>query len=273
MLSKLIRYEFYATRRVYLPAFLALAILSILNAILMGTVWNSDTFSMPAGIVLTLYVFALFAVWVLALIYMIQRFYKNLLCDEGYLMFTLPAKPSQLIWAKAITSVIWMVLTAIVCIVSLMLIMIPVTAVNIQDVSWGLFVRDFQTLASLVWKDYGVALILVPLESIVFAILCVLTFCLNIYMCLSIGNLFRRHRIAWAFGAYVVCGIVGQIISLLFLTWLGSDSTVYAKLTSALSDGMQMYLVLLAMILAQVVLSAIYFAITNYILSKRLNLQ
>ena len=174
MLSKLIGYEFYATRRVYLPAFLAVIVLAVLNAVLMATVWNVDTFSAPAGIVLTLYVLALFAIWVMALIYMIHRFHRNLLCDEGYLMFTLPAKPSQLIWAKAIASVIWMVLTAIVCFASLCIVVTPLMVVNVQDVSWGLFGRDLSSLLSIVWHDYGMALIIVPLEAIVFALLCIL---------------------------------------------------------------------------------------------------
>lgn len=273
MLSKLIGYEFYATRRVYLPAFLAVIVLAVLNAVLMATVWNVDTFSAPAGIVLTLYVLALFAIWVMALVYMIHRFHKNLLCDEGYLMFTLPAKPSQLIWAKAITSVIWMVLTGIVCFVSLCIVVTPLMVVNVQNVSWGLFGHDLGSLLSIVWHDYGMALIIVPIELIVILVLGILSFCLNIYMCLAIGNLFRRHRIAWAFGAYVVCGIIGQLVSIPFLNWLGSDATVYLKVVAELEDGVELYLVLLAMILAQVVFSAIYFAITNYILSKRLNLQ
>lgn len=273
MLSKLIGYEFYATRRVYLPAFLAVIVLAVLNAVLMATVWNVDTFSAPAGIVLALYVLALFAIWVMALVYMIHRFHKNLLCDEGYLMFTLPAKPSQLIWAKAITSVIWMVLTGIVCFVSLCIVVTPLMVVNVHDVNWGLFGHDLSSLLSIVWHDYGMALIIVPLESIAFVLLCILTFCMNIYMCLAIGNLFRRHRIAWAFAAFVACGVVQQILSLPFLKWLGSDATVYLKVVSALSDSVQMYVVLLSLILIQVVLSAVYFGITNYILSKRLNLQ
>ncbi len=273
MLSKLIGYEFYATRRIYLPAFLAVIVLAVLNAVLMATVWNADTFSAPAGIILTLYVLALFAIWVLALVYMIHRFHKNLLCDEGYLMFTLPAKPSQLIWAKAITSVIWMVLTGIVCFVSLLVVMTPLMVVNVQNVSWGLFGHDLGSLLSIVWHDYGMALIIVPIELIVILVLGILSFCLNIYMCLAIGNLFRRHRIAWAFGAYVVCGIIGQILSLPFLNWFGNDMTVYLTVVSGLEEGTQMYVMLLLLILVEVVLSTICFAITNYILSKRLNLQ
>ncbi len=49
--------------------------------------------------------------------------------------------------------------------------------------------------------------------------------------------------------------------------------TVYLTVVSGLEEGTQMYLMLLLLILVEVVLSAIYFAITNYILSKRLNLQ
>ncbi len=270
MLSKLIGYEFYATRRVYLAAFPAILILALLNAVLFGMAGSASGLSVTKGIIFAVYIFALFAIWVMALIYTIQRFYKNLLCDEGYLMFTLPAKPSQLIWAKAITSVIWISLTAVVCAVSLAIVMTPFAIVKI---SGGVIMVDGVSLASIVWQDYGAAMIIVPLELLVFFVLCILLFCMNLYMCLAIGNLFQRHRIAWAFGAYVVCGIIGQLVSIPFLNWLGSDATVYLKVVAELEDGVELYLVLLAMILAQVVFSAIYFAITNYILSKRLNLQ
>lgn len=56
--------------------------------------------------------FGLFmAAFVLTLIIQIQRFSKNLLGDEGYLMFTLPASVSQHITAKLVVAVLLDVLS------------------------------------------------------------------------------------------------------------------------------------------------------------------
>ena len=44
---------------------------------------------------------------------MVYRFYKNLMTDEGYLMFTLPVSRSQLIWSKLIVSMAWGILSAV----------------------------------------------------------------------------------------------------------------------------------------------------------------
>ncbi|MGN1014731.1 MAG: hypothetical protein ACI4PM_05180 [Butyricicoccus sp.] len=271
MLTKLIAQEFRATRRVYLPAFLAIAVLSVLNAILFATVWNSETFSVPAGLIFTLYIFALFAVWVLALVYTIQRFSKNLLSDEGYLMFTLPVKPSQLIWSKAITSLVWIVLTAILCCLSLFLIFTPAMAAS-SDGSVG-FLRLFQVLGymlSEMWKQFGVHVILVAVETLIACIVTILAFCMKIYACLSTGNLFNRHRTAWAFGAYVLFSIIVQAV-MMIATSINSSYSIISLPDLPLTSCVELSLI--SMIVLQIVLGAIYYVITNVILSRHLNLQ
>ena len=49
----------------------------------------------------------------LTLVLMVYRFYKNLMTDEGYLMFTLPVSRSQLIWSKLMVALAWGVLSAV----------------------------------------------------------------------------------------------------------------------------------------------------------------
>ena len=46
--------------------------------------------------------------------FLIQRFYKNLLRDEGYLMLTLPASVHQQVWSKLIVSSVWFIITGVV---------------------------------------------------------------------------------------------------------------------------------------------------------------
>ena len=86
MLSKLIGYEFRATRRIFFPAYLALLALSVLNAVSFALTSSLDDLSLPSGLLMMVYVVAIMAVAFLSLAYMIVRFYQNLLGDEGYLM-------------------------------------------------------------------------------------------------------------------------------------------------------------------------------------------
>ena len=51
----------------------------------------------------------------------LQRFYKNLLSGEGYLMHTLPVRPWQHIASKLIAAVVWTVLSFFVVCVSCLL--------------------------------------------------------------------------------------------------------------------------------------------------------
>ncbi len=53
---------------------------------------------------------------------MIQRFNKNLLSDEGYLMHTLPVKPWKHIASKLLASMLWMIGSVVVALISILVI-------------------------------------------------------------------------------------------------------------------------------------------------------
>ena len=62
----------------------------------------------------------------------IQRFFRGLLGDEGYLMHTLPVSPWQLIGSKLLCAVVTTLLSIVVAILSILLIM-PISWINILD--------------------------------------------------------------------------------------------------------------------------------------------
>ena len=125
MLRKLMKYELRATGRIFLPFFGALIVLSLLNKLfysnraenMMRTLRQNGK-GLPIEITrvisMALFIFLICAIFMLAAIVMIQRFYKNLLGDEGYLMFTLPVRPWQLITSKAAVSCMWLVVSGLV---------------------------------------------------------------------------------------------------------------------------------------------------------------
>ena len=107
MLRKLIKYEFRATARVMLP--LATADMTMGESIL----------GFLAGLVAVAFVLALLATFVVAVVLAVFRFRKNLLTDEGYVMFTLPVSPHSLVCSKLIVSTVWFLGAVVIDVVAL----------------------------------------------------------------------------------------------------------------------------------------------------------
>ena len=119
MLSKLLRHEFRATGRIMLPVY-ALLLVSCggctLFGRLLGRYPESTVLSVVQTVFATLFGVTTFGMLLLTLVLMVYRFYKNLMTDEGYLMFTLPVSRSQLIWSKLLVALV--VLCLVSCLVS-----------------------------------------------------------------------------------------------------------------------------------------------------------
>ena len=109
MLKKLLKYEFRATARTYGGMYLALLAASVLFG---GSVWrwnstNSDAYSTLVGLLSLVYTGVIIGTVVVTIMTIVQRFYRNLLGREGYLMHTLPVTETQLVTSKLISSTVW----------------------------------------------------------------------------------------------------------------------------------------------------------------------
>ena len=261
MLSKLIGYEFRATRRIFVPAYLALLALSVLNAASFALTSSLDDLSLPSGLLMMVYVVAIMAVAFLSLAYMIVRFYQNLLGDEGYLMFTLPVRPWQLLWSKAIVSTVWMAASVVLCGIS---ILIVTFGGLIADGEFGNLLQELPILWNGLASEFGGGFLVgVSLEAIVCGLVGVIAFCMHIYAALSLGQLFHRFRLGMSFVMYVVCSIVEQIVFVL----LGN---IHVEI-NVVQTGIMIAVAVI--IVWNMVTAAVYFVISNYLLSRKLNLQ
>lgn len=121
MLAKLIKHEFKATARIFLPILGTVLVLTgaaaltvKLGGILVlpgGTGWGGPVLGLASGLLCLLTFIAMMAMMTAAVVVTIQRFYKNLLGDEEYLMFTLPVTPAQHITAKLAVGTVWTLLS------------------------------------------------------------------------------------------------------------------------------------------------------------------
>ena len=124
MLGKLIKHEFRATARLMLPLFLVVILLSCFMRLTASVLALGDGRSfvlrLLSGLFSTGFVLSIFASLIFSVVMMVSRFYKNLMTDEGYLMFTLPVGVHSLLWSKLITAALFFLFTfsANICIFS-----------------------------------------------------------------------------------------------------------------------------------------------------------
>ena len=111
MLAKLLKYEFKATARLFIPLYIALITFTLINRVVNTVESVQKAIGINIKTILSVismvgYVVLIISISAITLIIMVQRFYKNLLGDEGYLMFTLPVKTWQNVLNKLIFAVL-----------------------------------------------------------------------------------------------------------------------------------------------------------------------
>ena len=265
MLSKLIRYEWKAVARVCIPMYGGLILAAMLTHFLLG---NLERFSSTLYDIITMAMstlcFGLFmAAFVLTLIIQIQRFSKNLLGDEGYLMFTLPASVSQHITAKLVVAVLLDVLSVAAAILA-------VLALALDGTMWLDLPGDFFDMIVYVdWSDW-----LLLLEVLILCLAAGAVGMLHIYASIAVGHLARKHRTLAAFGAYFGFAVALNILftgllEIVSSPWMAEIGRWFMELKGDTGGHLLMWLLILGI----AVLGAGFFVLTRYLLKNHLNLE
>ena len=268
MLGKLLKYELKATSRVFIPLYIAILIVSIVN----GLSLNLEILNIQglATIVLMCLFISLF---VITIVVTIQRFNKNLLKDEGYLMFTLPVSSKHLVLSKYLTSLIWTFLSFIVALLSFTIIF---TIATYGDFNYSYFINEFNLLFS---NMLNLNILGQFIKIILLMIISYTIFIFNVYLALSVGQLpiFNRFRNVSSFIGFLVINLLisyAQNIVSLFVNDASVnieaiDNINYAinSVTSIVSKGLN-----IAIVINLIIILVLFFA-TTYILDKKLNLE
>lgn len=265
MLRKLMKHEFRATGRVMGPLFGLLLIAAIAARFSVGVLLESSArfLNLLGGLFTTAFVIAIVGVCVMSLVLMINRFRTNLLGDEGYIMFTLPASVHQQIWSKLIVSAVWFIATGL-AVVAAGFILVA------QQGFWLEIRRGFAEIFRHLTAYYafnGTAF-LFELLALIFVGCCVL--CLEFYAAMAIGHSFANHKVLYSVLSFLGLQFVMQLLSGGILVGTNYDILVVALP----SDGvLAMHSVMLTMIVSTAVFGAVYYVITTMFLKKRLNLE
>lgn len=259
MLGKLLKYEYKATSRYFIGLYIVLALLTIGNKVMITIEATTDidlkVVDILFGIIMASYVIAIIAIAVATVVLMLRRFYFNMLKDEGYLTFTLPATVGQHIASKMIVCITWVIATIVLTVVSIFVVTYS------KDIDYARGISDsVQELTRLGAWGYVA-------EGIIAAIVTVIGMPILMYACLSIGQLYTKHRVVGAILAYIGYYIINQVVSSVFLV-ICMHSLGYSYDTSAFTNQ-----VLIFSIVLSIVISIVSYVVTHYILSKKLNLE
>lgn len=275
MLGKLLKYEIKATGRIFLPMYVAVLFFAGINKLFMITKLSKSHLDFLANITIFIYVMIILATFTLTFVVMIQRFYKNLLGDEGYLMFTLPVKPSAHILSKMITSMMWLIISAVVTILSVFILIADQSF--FQDLG-----QAMQELSRVFNQAFGSSGGLIIAELIIITIVSIFSSTLMIYASIAIGHtVSNNHKVLASFGSYMVITVIMQIITSL-ITAIPVMTNMANWMDMANADTMeaafdlirymsQMFLPITLAI--DLLFGVLFFLVTNYIFTKKLNLE
>lgn len=260
MLSKLLKYEIKATGRIFIPLFLSLVAFAVINKFI--SAFNPQNWHAPATITMVLYIIIMAGMFVMTFTVMIQRFYKNLLSDEGYLMHTLPVRPWKHIVSKLLVSMLWMIASVLVAMLSIFII-------SYQKGAIGEIFRGLVTFHHQMIGHWGGLSYLLTFEIILVVLVSLASGILLVYTSIAIGHRFSRHKMLASFCAFIVLNTLSQIYFKLPRMLPGmAHFSIHSANEFVTYQSLFGYVFIFIAIHC-----AAYFAATNYILSKRLNLE
>ncbi|MDO4743451.1 MAG: hypothetical protein Q4B04_05405 [bacterium] len=271
MVKKLFKYEFLSYFKIMGIVYIVLLSIAAFDRISRFFESDSTIYSIVSGFSVATYVVTLFAVFVFSFLLIIIRFYKNFFTGEGYLSFTLPVSNTQHLLVKILTAIAIQILTVFVVLLSLCII-----------TSGDALFELLKAGAYLLHKFYmgvGFNSVLYIFEALVLIIASVITQFLLYYACIAIGQLYNKNRILAAVGTYFVYYIIIQIITTIIVVFL----SVYADNLLLFFEPVIRFMTehpktvvhigLCGIILWELILSAVFFIVTRFILNKKLNLE
>lgn len=271
MLRKLMKYEFRATVRIMGPVYLLVLLLALAANFSAETLslQSNTILNLLGGILILAFSIGIMGVCFLTLVTMIRRFQQNLLGDEGYLMFTLPASVSSHVWSKLLISALWFFLTGVVVLLAMFFM-----AFGLRDlpgfhelvILWDGF---WDLPSDMIWQ---VLVVMLELFLLLFVGCC--TACLEIYASMAIGYSLPRHKLACSVGVFFGLQFLTQFLIGLVMNYSWMMERLFFLIDGLSLNGPETAILgLLVTILGVMLYGAIFYFLTTFFLKKRLNLE
>ncbi len=273
MLLKLFKHDFKACARYEVPvlfAILGATLIGCIEVFIMSMSMKKDDMSALGGIgtvtgtlglMLVVISFAVAATVMTVMLYL--RFYKSMVTDEAYLTLTLPVSPSAIIWAKLLSAMLWSFIASLAIILAGCILVFCAFAFSGA-------LADLPNPAE-VFSQLPIDVVTV----IIFILLSVVTLAesfLQVYMAILFGGSVVRKNKALAavgmvfainFATNTVLSIVSAFTNYGYLGFISNTAAVTGSINGFLLIQLGLY----------AVLAVVFFLITHYFVSKKVNLE
>lgn len=266
MLGKLIKHEFRATSREFVVLYVGILFLTLANKAFWSVDFNNSFFDIMQFLFMAAYVVVIMSMFIMPVVLVVARFYKNLLTDEGYLSFTIPVTAGQHIISKWIAAVVWTICTYLVMLLSVVLLFLGKYDLGQM---WKM-AMDFLDISpkyiTLFWVMIFTMLVGVASGTLMY------------FASMALGQLSSKHKILGGIVAYFLLNTVVQMLTsgLMFMiqtlapTWM---DRINAGLEGNATVSEFVIVFLLLVCVLYILLGVAYFFITKYVLEKKLNLE
>lgn len=266
MFGKLMKYEMKSLSKGLIPLYGAVLAVALVNHFMLwANVEMNMDMAVPQMTAIMVYTALCVAVAVMTFVIIVQRFYKGLLGQEGYLMFTLPVPTWQLTFSKLLGATIMTVLSGVVGIVSIFIL-------GASQISWA----DFFSSANILFSEIGFNQVVFGLEMLVAGAMSVIASISQVYLAIALGHLANKHRVAMAFVWYIAIDVVLSFLSgFLAINNQGMVSGLlqFFMNTITIDPVYGLHAIIGFSIAVSLVQAAIFYFGTNYILKNKLNLE
>ena len=282
MLRKSIKHEFRATARVMLPVYLAILSLSVVAHFTLYVLNSSHDYGtflrIISGVTTGLFFACVAASGIGVIALTVMRFYRSFLSDEGYLTMTLPVSTHKLISAKLLASIVWYALTAVVIVAALLIALL-------DSGDWGGFFRGTANFFRAAWEvlptlESGMVagLIVCGIELFLCLILGAALASLLIYAAMAIGHSLNRHKklmsVVLGFVFYHATQIAAVLSAIFIIGGMFARYEHAYEVGDLLEASMTPYILIIGVALLLLAAAcAIYYFLTHWFLTKKLNLE
>lgn len=228
MLGKLFKYEWKGFR---FPLLIMLIVLIGTTILTCGIIVGIDPkyddavvgFSVMSLVFsLLLYYFGIIGCSLGVILIIAIRFYKTCYSDQGYLTHTLPVSTQKLLNVKIISSFAMVLLTTLATVVTVFIIlnvgMNHIISIAIAEGNEYYTVGEARREISIQMsrffgefrEEFGISLGWYSVYMIVYFIIAMLSNVITILGCVSLGQLYAKHRVIGAILAYIVVQFIMQ---------------------------------------------------------------
>lgn len=277
MLGKLIKYEFKATSRYFVPIFIAMILVFFINSLLVYANLNYvEVNEVVVGIMIALTFGVIIALSIIEIYVSAKRFAQGVFGDEGYLTNTLPVKTHEIIISKTVVMFLFGLFSFIVMVFSIGMVCVAMYS-SLPPEGIKSFWDSLEQAYPFITSDLILAIVFFMISLIIGMI----SSPLLIFLCVSIGHLkaFVSHKYLVGILSYVIITVIVSIFSSTRFNQIfaGMNSTA-EYVNPTIENNIQTMTTFLnklsvESILQSVILIVVCYAATQFIVSRKLNLE